>query len=613
MSFAETFFNPDHAYSLMPFWFLNDALEEDELRRQINDFHDHGVYGIVPHARIGVPESIPYMSERWIHFIKVIVEHSASKSMRVVLYDEGMYPSGSCHGRVVAENPRFATRALVRRGKPAVLGADEFRVCEDEKYTYINTRSMGHIRGIHFGTDDGEPGAPPSADLLNPDSTAAFFRLGLDPYYESMKEHFGTTIIGVFTDEPDVMGRGHIKDAFPWTWDFEHYLQPFYQSEPEKYLPALFDEDHPRHDTVLGVFRSAIQARLRETYYGPYSEWCEQHGVALTGHPAQPDEIGLLRYFHIPGQDIVWRYIEPYKSNALEGPQSTQGKCSASAQHHYGRARNSNECFGAYGWEFTEDEMWWVTNWLLVRGVNLIYPHAFYYSIREQRRDERPPDVGPNNIWWDRYKHYADYVRRLCWVNGEGTPECHIAILGLENRLPWRAAKVLFEHQRDFLYLDKHMLRKHVYLGADGFRIGAMDYKVIVIDGAEYLDAESADLLKPLVESGRVVAFQDAVSEHIDVAVSEEELLEKLDALTPVDIRVSPSTPHLRYQHLRLDGLHVYLFSNEGRETIAGTLEVSAPGSRQWWDPESGLPIDLVPEELSIPPTRMRLLVCSAG
>jgi hypothetical protein len=23
------------------------------------------------------------------------------------------------------------------------------------------------------------------------------------------------------------------------------------------------------------------------------------------------DDIGALRYFHIPGQDIVWRYIEP--------------------------------------------------------------------------------------------------------------------------------------------------------------------------------------------------------------------------------------------------------------------------------------------------------------
>jgi hypothetical protein len=35
-------------------------------------------------------------------------------------------------------------------------------------------------------------------------------------------------------------------------------------------------------------------------------------------------------------------------------------------------------------------------DWLFIRGGNLISPHAFYYSIQDDRRDERPPDVGPN-------------------------------------------------------------------------------------------------------------------------------------------------------------------------------------------------------------------------
>ncbi|OUS78151.1 hypothetical protein B1748_05170 [Paenibacillus sp. MY03] len=35
------------------------------------------------------------------------------------------------------------------------------------------------------------------------------------------------------------------------------------------------------------------------------------HGIALTGHPALSDEIGLLEHFHIPGQDVVCRYIAP--------------------------------------------------------------------------------------------------------------------------------------------------------------------------------------------------------------------------------------------------------------------------------------------------------------
>lgn len=64
--------------------------------------------------------------------------------------------------------------------------------------------------------------------------------------------------------------------------------------------------------------------------------WCEAHDVALTGHPAEPDNIGPLRHFHIPGQDVVWGQVLPGTPSALEGPESTQAKCSSSAALHLG-------------------------------------------------------------------------------------------------------------------------------------------------------------------------------------------------------------------------------------------------------------------------------------
>ena len=45
------------------------------------------------------------------------------------------------------------------------------------------------------------------------------------------------------------------------------------------------------------------------------------------------------------------------------------------------------------------DEMKWYTDWLFVRGANLLCPHAFFYSLRDGRSNERPPDVGVNNLW----------------------------------------------------------------------------------------------------------------------------------------------------------------------------------------------------------------------
>ncbi len=91
---------------------------------------------------------------------------------------------------------------------------------------------------------------------------------------------------------------------------------------------------------------------------------------------------------------------------------------------HLGRRRNVNEFCGAFGPNFTFEEMKWLANWLLVRGCNLLVPHAFFYSIRGPRIDERPPDVGPNSTWWPQYKPFAQATSRLCWLNTDSTHVC---------------------------------------------------------------------------------------------------------------------------------------------------------------------------------------------
>jgi len=126
------------------------------------------------------------------------------------------------------------------------------------------------------------------------------------------------------------------------------------------HLPTLWFDKEPDAARYRADYNRALRVRLEETFYEPISRWCSEHGVALTGHPEKPDDIDNLRWFHIPGQDIVWRYIEPGKPSALEGAQSTQAKCAASAMAHLGRRRNLNEFCGAYGPDMTFEEMQWL-------------------------------------------------------------------------------------------------------------------------------------------------------------------------------------------------------------------------------------------------------------
>jgi hypothetical protein len=314
------------------------------------------------------------------------------------------------------------------------------------------------------------------------------------------------------------------------------------------------------------------------TYYRQLRDWCDAHGVALTGHPDQDDAMGLLRYFQMPGQDLVWRYVEPDKPSALEGKHAVMAKCSSSAMIRLGRRRNVNEFCGAYGHQLTFGEMKWLADWCLVRGVNLLVPHAFYYSVRGPRFDERPPDVGPHSAWWERFQPFADYCRRLCWLNTDGAHVCAVAILSKSDSLSWQAAKVLQQNQIDFNYLEECELMDRATVDADGIRVGGMTYQALVLEYEPESGMEAQ--LREFERSGRVIRY--------DATGSALWLAEQISKIVPADVRVSPPTSALRVRHVRKDGLHAYMLFNEGREPIQVSLEFSTQGETVRFDAATG-------------------------
>jgi len=626
--------NPPAEFSMCPFWFWNDELSEQEIIRQISDFKSHGVYGFLIHPRAGLPKSIGWMSENMIKFMRIAIEEAAKRSMWVLLYDEGMYPSGSSSGQVVKENKAFRTRGLFAIDLDEVepgtekynirIGANgEPELIRGQNLVAIIKRKRnGHriavidrairdgysiIRGLHFLEDDPARRAnhkevpentPPAADILNPEAVACFIRLVYKRYYDEFKEHFGKTIHAIFTDEPSFMAKRSERGAVPGTTDILEHVNRFLGYDFTPYLPALWYKDEPDADRYRSDYSRALQARLEETFYKQISQWCDSHGIALCGHPAAPDDIGHLRYFQIPGQDIVWRYIEPNKLSALEGAQSTQGKCASSAMIHLGRRRNLNEYCGAYGHNFTFEEMKWLTNWLIIRGCNMLVPHAFYYSIRGPRIDERPPDVGPNSPWWDQYKTFADASRRLCWLNTDSKHVCSLAILGLNDYLPWEAAKVCFQNQLDFNYLEARHLWEDAQVRADGIHIKDMHYKALIAEFEPPLKAKEP--LQVLENSGRLI--------HLETVKSETLLLKKINSLIPKDIDFLPGSADLRIRHVVKGRTHYYIIFNEGQKHLEFRFIVSAQGRRYLLEPQTGqdeaisqnAPIQMKPYELKV-------------
>ena len=606
--------NPPNEFSQAPFWFWNDDLSEKELVRQINDFKAHGVHAFLIHPRAGLPTSIGWLSDQMIYFMRFAIDKAAEREMWVILYDEGMYPSGSSSGQVVAENPRFRTRGLVcinledAKNKNEILGVrldknGEPDLTEGQNLVAIVQRKKNghrlavvdravqegysHIRGLHFveadppRRDDHKEVAensPPATDILNPDAVACFIRLVYQRYYNEFGHHFGKTVKAIFTDEPSLLARRAERGMVPGTTGILGHVNTFLGYDFTEHLAALWYDDEPDAEFHRRNYNRAIQVRLEETFYSQISKWCSSHGICLTGHPMGPDDIGHLRYFHIPGQDVVWRYIEPRKPSSLEGEQSTQAKCASSAMIHLGRRRNANEFCGAYGHNFTFEEMKWLANWLIVRGCNLLIPHAFYYSVRGPRIDERPPDVGPHSSWWHQYEPFALSTHRLCWLNTDSKHICKLAVLGLNDHLPWRVAKICLQNQRDFNYLEARHLWENAQVDADGIRLAGMQYQVLI------LEDDPPDKAKPaidiLAKAGRII--------HWDETISNQKLIQAIDKLTPPDVQVMPVAPDLRARHVLKEGKDYYLLFNEGDQDIELQLNLSVKGKQVLLDPVSG-------------------------
>ncbi len=599
------YLSPAEEFSPMPFWFWNDALTEKEITRQIDDFRAHGVMGFVIHPRKGLPGSISYLSDTYMHYVRHAVDEAARRGMRVVLYDEAMYPSGAAHGMVAAENSEWASRCLWMEQHDGDVPALEdvvaacaahvedgaasdvtlltpaegmFRAPNDGRTLLVFREgfSGGTIRGIHEDEDDGQPNAPKSADLLNPEAVQAFIRITHERYYSVLGDHFGKTVIAMFTDEPDIKGRNSRRDAIAWTKGF---LAKFGAAEM---LPWLFLDGNAE---IRRHYRQTVNARMVRTYYQPLADWCERHGIALTGHPAKGYDIGLLKPFQIPGQDVVWRFVEVEKG--LSGEESVLAKCSADSARHRNRRRNANECFGCCGpklsqWAMTPGDMKWYMDYLFLRGVNLLYPHAFYYSVRDGRGDERPPDVGPNNTWWPEYPTIAAYMRRMSWLMTDSVNQARVAVLCEGDRMPVESVVPLYEQQIEFNYLEADLLGECRVEG--GALCIANQRYTHVVPGDVPLTEEQSALIDPFVRP---------------------EL--------PRDLTTELSAPDLRVSHVVKEGVHFYLLVNEGGREIVTRMTVPVKGRARWWNAWDGTAADAPMEDGAYPLTlgmRESIILC---
>ncbi|MFC0210856.1 glycosyl hydrolase [Paenibacillus chartarius] len=453
----QRFDEPPASCRSLPFWAWNDALQEEELIRQVRQMKDKGMGGFFIHSRDGLETE--YMGREWMRLVRAAVETASELGMQAWLYDEDRWPSGFAGGLVQARGgDAFRAKGLtleVVRDRNVTIPDDAaaaFKAVIDERNLLscerLSTAADKSGESVRIPLEPNEVllvfrveisgrsewfnnEAPP--DQLNPDTVRAFIDITYEAYKREVGDYFGTTVRGVFTDEPSVHDR-HCRFTdgrgwLPWSWSLPDDFRRRRGYELFDLIPYLFFDGElspqARHD-----YWRTVTERFSEAYSMQIGRWCEENGLAFTGHYLWENNLGTAtrvcgavmpnyRYQHVPGIDML---------NEQTGEYITVKQCTSVA-NQYGRPLVLTETYGCTGWGFTFEGQRWIGDFQFVLGVTLRSQHLALYSIRGCRKRDYPPVFNYNTSWWKYNGIVEDYFARLSAVLTEGKPIRDVLVL----------------------------------------------------------------------------------------------------------------------------------------------------------------------------------------
>ena len=546
------FENPGVEWRGKPFWSWNGKLEKDELLHQIDVMKEMGFGGYFMHSRTGLETE--YLGEEWFELINVCADRGEKLGMESWLYDEDRWPSGLAGG-IVSKHPEYRQKAILLEIDPTDDGeavVNEFS-CDLDGVNCTNLGS-GTTRLRFSVIEQGKSGfynGYTYIDAMSRGATNAFLESTHEKYAEKCGDRLGRSIKGIFTDEPH---RGALLDGFsmyrddgafclPFTPDlFDEFEKRFgYDLKPR--LPELFLQlDGKRISPVKWHYTELLQQLFIENFAIPCQDWCEERGLALTGHVLHEDSLtaqtamsgSMMRYYEhmtAPGVDVL-----------SEGNRNFWVvKQLSSAARQTGKTQLLSELYGCTGWQMPFAGHKAVGDWQALLGVNLRCHHLSWYTMRGEAKRDYPASILHQSAWYKEYNHIEDYFARfglmmaqgdavcdvlvlnpvesvwaqvyLGWSNGLGAQDAHI--LGLEQQykelFTW-----LLESQIDFDYGDEEMLSRLASVEGTDLRVGQATYKTVVIAGMDTIRSTTVQLLESFQQAGGTVVVAGAAPEYID-------------------------------------------------------------------------------------------------
>lgn len=623
-----------------------------------------------------------FCGPKWWEDMDVILDEARKRNMKVWILDDSHFPTGFANGAVLEAPPELCRKnifcntaviddtadtseynlrelGLLDAPKPeglspmeaAFISKPPARVFDDDRIVSAVAISeskeeidlLEYIDGerlhwqkpqgsftIRVVTESGNSGYHRDyINMLDPDSCRLLIDAVYEPHFEHYADDFGKTIVGFFSDEPE-LGNGFLynkgnvlgsRQDLPWCRELSDTLEKSLGQNWRNQLYRLWQQDESNETAkVHYVYMDAVTKLVRENFSQQIGEWCREHGVKYIGHVIEDDGqhcrtgSSLGHYFRsLRGQDMAG-------IDDIGGQVLPQGEDQPTVNHmrqprngefyHYGLAKLAQsaaaiepekngdamcEIFGNYGWQEGVRLEKYLADHFLVRGINYFVPHAF--SGKDFPDSDCPPHFyahGHNPL----YRHFGElvtYMNRIATLTESGKHSVSVAVL-YHGESEWCDANAMpFEKPLRTLYdnnIDCHVLPADIFSEAEQYgtslqnplKVNDRIYQAFIVPSCSRIPASAANGLARLVESGLPVLFVDrkpcgtcegkeGLPEALEncQTVSLSHLAETVRNLGIAAPTLVPASDRIRI--LRIDGdTTMYLFVNEAAETYLGEI-----------------------------------------
>ena len=550
--------NPPDRYRPVPWLAWTGELPWHRLKQQLTDMRAKGITEFFLFPIYGM--ELPYMSAAYWQRVGQTLAFCREIGMKCWIYDEYNWPSGVCAGAVLRDHPECNGTHLWIRTDAA-----------DPQPLPGNTIQTGAANGVSWAlVPDADVHSsvrgsgwcshiPGYLDMLSLEANQRFLDSTHRRYHERFAEFFPDTIPGFFTDEPGLKSRllpGWCR--LPWTDDLLEAFEARYGYSLMDRLGDLAADTPFSARTRCDYWRLAAE-RFGEAYGGQQRAWCEEHGIALTGHCLAEESLAghvrnsgdlweILRHFTIPGIDMLANadgFNYPYRVAFYSQETDRRSfhltcKIVHAIVRHSGGREMLSEAYGVCDWGLTLARQKCGFNYQVALGVTLINDNSLITSIADFRKWA----IAGKHFtqpWWQHYQQYADYNARLAALHAEGEPVADVAVLYPRSAIwarhnlaaPERLAALeaqmydlldeLIRQQWHFDFVFEPVLEEATLDGAELVTPHAR-YRALIVPGADVLPAACLDVLARFARAGGALLF------HGDTPTTEAHSLSDLRA-----------------------------------------------------------------------------------